>query len=216
MAGVWLLSLVGMRTIGYQKGVEIGKEEANKITVTRIIDGDTLELSSKQKIRLDNMETAEEGMCGYKEAKEKLEELALGKKVTKVEGEYVDKFGRLIGLVYTDDYLINLEMVKSGWARYDSNKTNAGDDIRLAGEEARENKLGLYGLCRVDEEDKECLIKGNNREGYGTKIYKFPGCKTYNTTKVDLDLGDRWFCSEEEAIEAGYTKGEDCFGKIYP
>jgi len=215
MKKVWLwigmaLTMIGISMTSYQQG----KKEVNEIVVARIIDGDTLELNSKQQIRLDNMETAEKGMCGYEEAKEKLEELAMGKEV-RVEGKYVDEYGRLIGLVYTDEYLINLEMVKSGWARYDSNKTEARDDMRLAGEEAREKKLGVYGACRVDEEDKECLIKGNNREGHDTRIYKFPGCKSYNTTKVDLDLGDRWFCSEEEAIEAGYTKGEDCFGKSY-
>lgn len=204
------MAMIGISMTSYQQG----KKEANMVTVTRIIDGDTLELNSKQQIRLNNMKTAEVGRCGYSQAKEKLEELALGKEV-RVEGEFVDKYGRLLGLVYTDDYLVNLEMVKSGWARYDGNKTEARDDIKKAGEEARENKLGVYGLCRPETEDKECLIKGNNREGYDTKIYSFPGCKSYNSTKVDLDLGDRWFCSEEEAIEAGYTKGEDCFGKDY-
>lgn len=204
------IAMIGISMTSYQQG----KKDVNKIVVARIIDGDTLELNSKQQIRLDNMETAEVNMCGYEEAKEMLEKLALGKEV-RVVGKYVDEYGRLLGLVYTDDYLVNLEMVKSGWARYDSNKTNARDDMKQAGVEAREKKLGVYGLCRVDAEDKECLIKGNNREGHDTKIYKFPGCKSYNTTKVDLDLGDRWFCSEEEAIEAGYTKGEDCFGKDY-
>lgn len=204
------IAMIGISMTSYQQG----KKDVNKIVVARIIDGDTLELNSKQQIRLDNMETAEVNMCGYEEAKEMLEKLALGKEV-RVVGKYVDEYGRLLGLVYTDDYLVNLEMVKSGWARYDSNKTNARDDMRQAGAEAREKKLGVYDLCRVDEEDKECLIKGNNREGGDTSIYKFPGCKSYNTTEVDLDLGDRWFCSEEEAIEAGYVKGEDCFGKDY-
>ena len=223
LAVVAIVAMLGMRMIGYQEGketaknekVEIENNESNKTTVTRIIDGDTLELETKQRIRLDNMETAEAGLCGYAQAKEKLEELTLNKKVW-VEGEFVDDFGRFLGLVYTDDYLVNLEMVKSGWARYDSNKTSARDDMRQAGAEAREKKLGVYGLCRPETENQECLIKGNNREGYDTSIYKFPGCKSYNTTKVETDLGDRWFCSEEEAIEAGYVKGKDCFDKIWP
>jgi len=28
---------------------------------------------------------------------------------------------------------------------------------------------------------------------------------------VEADLGERWFCSEEEAIKAGFTKSEHCF-----
>ncbi len=216
-------AMLGMRSIGYQEGREMAESEKvevedsgpTKTTVTRIIDGDTLELETKQRIRLNNLKAAEVGRCGYSQAKEKLEELALGKKVW-VEGEFVDDFGRLLGLVYTDDYLVNLEMVRSGWARYDSNKTGVEEEMRLAGEKARENKLGVYGLCRTETENQECLIKGNNREGHNTKIYSFPGCKSYNNAKVDTDLGDQWFCSEKEAMVAGYVKGEDCFGKIWP
>lgn len=207
MAGMW----VG----GYQKGKnEIDSPTDN--TVIRIIDGDTLELSTKQQIRLNNIAAAEEGRCGYEEAKDELEKLALGKDV-RVEGDFTDRYGRLLGLVYTDDYLVNLEMVRSGWARYSSNETAAKDEIKAAGQEARENKLGVYGKCVQSENTQkpECSIKGNNRDGYKTKIYTFPGCKSYKNTDVELDLGDQWFCGEEEAVAAEYVKANDCFGKDY-
>lgn len=198
----------------YLFGVENRKDDEGWQKVTRVIDGDTIELESKQQIRLNNLKTPEEGMCGYEEAKSEMEKLAMGK-VVKVEGEFVDDWGRLLGLVYTKDYLVNLEMVESGWGKYNSNPTKERDRIREAGAEARKNNLGLFEMCRQDEngENQECLIKGNNRDGYETHIYTFPGCMNYSNVIIDKDAGDGWFCSEEEAVEAGYVKAENCFGK---
>ena len=43
------------------------------------------------------------------------------------------------------------------------------------------------------------------------KIYHYPGCSEYEQTVVELDIGEQWFCSEEEARKAGFTKSEHCF-----
>jgi endonuclease YncB( thermonuclease family) len=69
MKKIWLwlgmaVAMVGVSMTSYQ----LGRKDVNKLVVSRIIDGDTLELSSKQRIRLDNMETAEVNRCGYIEA----------------------------------------------------------------------------------------------------------------------------------------------------
>lgn len=48
-----------------------------------------------------------------------------------------------------------------------------------------------------------CLIKGNiNREN--ERIYHLPGSSSYEATVVDESRGERWFCSEAEAREAGW------------
>ena len=49
---------------------------------------------------------------------------------------------------------------------------------------------------------RTCLIKGNinNR---GERIYHVPGSKWYARTKINRP-GERWFCTEEEAIAAGW------------
>ncbi len=48
-----------------------------------------------------------------------------------------------------------------------------------------------------------CLIKGNiNRAG--DKIYHVPGSPSYDQTRIDESQGERWFCSEEEAVAAGW------------
>jgi hypothetical protein len=64
-------------------------------------------------------------------------------------------------------------------------------------------------------EKPECAIKGNIGKSDGKKIYHFPGCNEYARTVVELDQGEQWFCSEAEALRAGYVKSEHCNGKEY-
>jgi endonuclease YncB( thermonuclease family) len=48
-----------------------------------------------------------------------------------------------------------------------------------------------------------CTIKGNiNREG--ARIFHVPGSRSYEQTRIDTSRGERWFCSVEEAREAGW------------
>lgn len=47
-----------------------------------------------------------------------------------------------------------------------------------------------------------CLIKGNISEN--GHIYHVPGSRSYNATKIDESKGERWFCTEDEAREAGW------------
>ena len=48
-----------------------------------------------------------------------------------------------------------------------------------------------------------CLIKGNINSK-GDKIYHVPGSSSYASTVIDTAAGERWFCTEEEAIAAGW------------
>lgn len=85
--------------------------------VTRIIDGDTLELSKGNKIRLLGINTPERGRYLYDEAKERLEELVLGKNVTlKSDFEHTDRYGRNLSYVFIDDIHINTLILKEGLA----------------------------------------------------------------------------------------------------
>lgn len=51
-----------------------------------------------------------------------------------------------------------------------------------------------------------CTIKGNISVSSGKKWYHLPGMEDYETTTIHPDQGERWFCSEQEAIAAGWTK----------
>jgi cold shock CspA family protein len=51
-----------------------------------------------------------------------------------------------------------------------------------------------------------CQIKGNISVSSGNKIYHVPGMEDYESTVIDEGAGERWFCSESEAISAGWKK----------
>ncbi|MBD1908229.1 cold shock domain-containing protein [Funiculus sociatus GB2-A5] len=51
-----------------------------------------------------------------------------------------------------------------------------------------------------------CNIKGNISIGTGNKIYHLPGAEDYESTRIDPASGERWFCTESEAIANGWRK----------
>ena len=48
-----------------------------------------------------------------------------------------------------------------------------------------------------------CPIKGDI-SGNGERIYHTPWSASYRATNIDEAKGERWFCDEAEAIEAGW------------
>ena len=52
----------------------------------------------------------------------------------------------------------------------------------------------------------ECKIKGNISHNSGDKVYHVPGAEDYQSTTIDTARGERWFCTEEEAIQNGWRK----------
>ncbi len=52
----------------------------------------------------------------------------------------------------------------------------------------------------------ECVIKGNISIETGEKIYHLPGMKDYDRTRINEEYGERWFCTEQEAIRAGWRR----------
>lgn len=59
----------------------------------------------------------------------------------------------------------------------------------------------------VEERTEDCVIKGNISSS-GEKIYHVPGQKYYNQTIINISAGERWFCTEEEAVSAGWRKSK--------
>lgn len=54
----------------------------------------------------------------------------------------------------------------------------------------------------------QCLIKGNISYGSGEKIYHLPGDSCYDLTKINTSYGERWFCTEQEALSAGWRHAD--------
>ena len=51
-----------------------------------------------------------------------------------------------------------------------------------------------------------CKIKGNISQNSGRRLYHMPGMEDYENTRINEGFGERWFCTEEDAIRAGWVK----------
>lgn len=57
---------------------------------------------------------------------------------------------------------------------------------------------------------EDCNIKWNISFHWGEKIYHLPWCPDYKATKINTEYWERWFCSEEEAINASWRRAYNC------
>lgn len=131
-------------------------QNIEKVLVTRVIDGDTIEIEGDKRVRylgIDTPETVDPRrpvQCFGKEATAKNKELVEGKYV-RLEKDITetDKYGRLLRYVYVDDKLINLELVRDGFAVILTIPPDVkyADQLLAAQQGAREAKRGLWGEC---------------------------------------------------------------------
>jgi len=212
-------------------------EEEKTYLVTRVIDGDTIEIEGGQKIRyigIDTPETVDPRkpvQCFGTEANNRNKQLVEGKRVRlEKDVSEVDKYGRLLRYVYVDDIFVNLVLVQEGFAYSYTYPPDVKYQNQFIEAEriAREQNNGLWGSCPVStptptptqtqtitsptpltQSPANCTIKGNISSS-GEKIYHVIGCGSYNVTKIDEARGERWFCAEEEAVAAGWRKAKNC------
>ena len=187
--------------------------------VIGITDGDTVTLLTSDKrqvrIRLAEIDAPESGQPYGNKSKQKLSELIFGKDV-RVVVQTTDRYRRTVGRPYAGDLDVCEEMVRAGavwvYRKYVIDKSLF--DIEI---EAREAKRGIWGLSEAQNmppwewrrtggqegAPEGCNIKGNINSK-GDHIYHVPGRSSYGATKINESKGERWFCSEEEAIAAGW------------
>jgi len=182
----------------------------NLFHVVRVIDGDTIVVDNNQQVRLMSVNAPEIELCGGQKSKEYLQNLIEGRDV-RLDGQLNDHFGRLLALVYLNDKLVNQQIISAGWARFTSTASVESENLKSAFARAKEEKVGIFGpLCLQSENptNPKCNIKGNVREG--KKTYFYPGCGNYSNVALELDQGDAWFCTESEAVKAGFTRSANC------
>lgn len=186
-------------------------------TVERVIDGDTFVLNWGQRVRLKGIDAPELGLCLADESKKELEKLVLGKKV-RLEEPVTDTYGRILAFVHKDNKFIDEAMIKMGMGRFGGQPSPKQDILAAAFTKAQAEQLGIFSEeCRQKEnpDNPKCSIKGNFEKPSGGKWYHFPGCREYEQTIVEKDLGEEWFCTEKEALAAGFKKATNCYGKSF-
>ena len=187
----------------------------------RVIDGDTIEVGG-ERVRLHGIDAPETGQsctdrrgagwaCGA-EAATALARLIAGQPVT-CEGDQRDGDGRLIAVCRTPEGDLNRRMVLDGmavpFARYSDDYLAEGIEAQKAGRGIHAGAFEPPEACRAatwaagaQECPADCPIKGNISER--GRIYHAPWSRHYGRTRIDRAKGERCFCTEAEALDAGW------------
>ena len=212
-----------------QETYKTEKAGAKLYTVTRTIDGDTIEVlidGNTEKIRLIGIDTPEsvhpdqsknvpEGKIASEFTKSKLE----GKQVAlELDVEERDRYGRLLAYVWIDNVMFNKMLLSEGLAQvstYPPNVKYTNDFLALE-KQARENSVGLWSqqvatTAPVVSEPKPQASTVNNEMTFignrNTKKFHYPTCSSVNqmneSNKVSLS-------SREEAINGGFIPCKRC------
>ena len=103
---------------------DIRGDGRSREVVTRVIDGDTVEISSGEHVRLIGVDTPEIGICGYGAATARMRRMVEGHTVVLVNPDSVrdtDTYGRLLRYVDVAGMDTGLAQIRAGArARYDS------------------------------------------------------------------------------------------------
>jgi len=219
------------------EAVGTGAQLSELVKVTRVVDGDTIDVEIAGKIErvryigIDTPETVDPRkpvQCFGVEASKKNKELVEGKTV-RLEKDITDrdKYKRLLRYIWLGDTLINQTLVEQGFAKSYSYPPDIKyqDKFVAAEKKAREDKLGLWTACtsattpatavtpsattQASTANPSCTIKGNISAS-GEKIYHLQGCGSYSKTTIDESRSERWFCSEQEAQSAGWRRALNC------
>lgn len=187
----------------------------------RVIDGDTIEIAGNR-VRLEGIDAPELGQscqtvsgqgwdCGTA-AMRALVALTQQRRV-ECKVQALDKYGRVLAICSAGGINLNAEMIKTGhaWAFVKYSKLYVAEEAV-----ARQAKLGVWQGAAVPAWDyragrwagavsdapRGCAIKGNvSRSGL---IYHMPWSPWYQRVAMSPDRGTRWFCSEADAMAAGW------------
>jgi micrococcal nuclease len=204
--------------------------------VTEVADGDTIRVTidgQEFRVRYIGIDTPETNdplrgvECYGPESTVRNKQLVEGKTVgLEADVSNVDEHGRLLRYVWLNGEMVNTTLVREGFAQavaYPPD-TKHQDLLEGAEGEARAARLGVWsdscaetpaatlpavsvgaGQCEFSGTD-EALIKGNISRDDGERIYHVPGQENYEVTQINEANGERWFCTEAEAVAAGWRR----------
>lgn len=149
-----------------------------------------------------------------------------------------DRYRRLLRYVnLPDGRSVNELLVQQGMAMAKAYPPDIAMQSRLnaAQSAAQASKQGMWGACRVVNgrvvgklpvktttivtpsstcpqgcatPPPGCTIKGNISQKTGERIYHIPGMQNYAATIISPSYGERWFCTEAEAVANGWRRAQ--------
>ena len=187
---------------------------------TLVISGVTVRLFGIDAPELDQMCTKADGRewaCGTWAA-DQARALFKGQRLTCVPRD-TDPYGRTVATCFADGVDVAETLVRRGLAtayqRYSGDYLAAEKEaaLTLTGiwqgslmepEAYRAAKLDARVVANAGSAPTGCLIKGNISDR--GQIYHLPGQENYDRTMINESRGERWFCSEGEALASGWRK----------
>lgn len=187
--------------------------------VARVVDGDTLEVAGAR-IRLLGIDAPEKGQrctdaqgqawdCGGFATAALVRLVAPG---VICDGNERDRYKRLVATCRAGGADVGAALVEGGaafaYARYSTDYLPHEARARAAGRGVWEGQAERPERVRASggsaAAPQGCAIKGNI-SGNG-RLYHLPGSRGYGATVIATDKGERWFCTEEQALAAGWAK----------
>ena len=203
------------------------ENQNNLYEVVRVVDGDTVILNidgQRTRVRLIGIDTpesvAEDKSRNVKEGKiasEYTKNLHEKEKVrVEFDEEKQDVYERKLGYLFLNDEFINEKLLKEGMAKLYTKTTNQkySERLKKAEQYAKDNKKGFWKDFYVNDPNLYIkytdskgrgMIKGNINNK-GLKIYHMPNQKSYKDVKINKKKGEKYFVTEKEAQDEGFSK----------
>jgi len=196
-----------------------------------IVDGDTFRIGGET-VRLFGVDAPEldqtcrrdDGRvwpCG-RWSRDEVERRLGGRRLV-CAGRGRDRYGRLVATCRLGGADIAAALVRDGvvlaYLRYSADYADEEKAAALAGRGLWEGVVERPEAFRAAERSAAaaagaagappgCLIKGNVSAD-GRRIYHLPGSASWAETVISTRKGERWFCSEAEAVAAGWRAAGD-------
>jgi micrococcal nuclease len=114
----------------------------DRVVLSRVIDGDTIETSGKTKVRLVNVNTPEKGETGSNLGRDYLRQYL--NKTVQLQSLGKEKYGRDLGRLFSGDKYLNLELVANGFANKYLVQKSEKNRFAKAEKEAVEKGIGIW------------------------------------------------------------------------
>lgn len=184
------------------------QDSRERVVISKILDGDTLDLEDGRRIRLANVNAPEKN--------QPLSELSIGflkayeNKSVDIEIIGVERYGRLLAKIYSGPYL-NLELVRRGFAHKYLVSSNEEKEFEKAELFALKNGLGIwnrssyYGCLdlEIHKKDEFLVIENRCQDLRGLSLKD----ESTKTSRFDILAG------QKVSIHSGKGKSEE--GEIF-
>jgi hypothetical protein len=181
------------------------RDPGDRFRVLRVIDGDSVEMTGKERLRLVGIDAPERDEPFYDSARAVLRRLTQGKSLEiRFSRRRRDSYGRLLGYAYDDTLFINRRLVRLGLALVYPHRDNLEDTRQMnslfaAQDSAMTERIGIWSVPRVPEDFYLVTSRGLR--------FHRPACRFIDPDRIDQYIK---FYSREEAFRAGYSPCREC------